>query len=216
MPMLGEQAPGFTAKSTMGNINFPSDYYGKWKILFSHPASFTPVCTTELLELAYLQEDFDKINTALVVISTDGLNSHIEWVKSIESINYLDRPNVNIEYPIIADEGYNVSRKYGMIHPLSSSTNDVRAVFFIDPENKIRSILIYPSNVGRNLDEIMRTMEALQIADKKDILTPANWNAGDDYLIKSPESIKESEKLKSKNDSSLYSLAWYMWFKKNK
>ncbi len=186
MPMLGEQAPGFTAKSTMGNINFPSDYYGKWKILFSHPASFTPVCTTELLELAYLQEDFDKINTALVVISTDGLNSHIEWVKSIESINYFDRPKVNIEYPIIADEGYNVSRKYGMIHPLSSSTNDVRAVFFIDPENKIRSILIYPSNVGRNLDEIMRTMEALQIADKKDILTPANWNAGYYYIKKTP------------------------------
>lgn len=216
MPMLGENAPGFKAKTTMGELNFPSDYYGKWKILFSHPAAFTPVCTTELLELGYLQDEFSKLNTSIVVISTDGLNSHIEWVKSMESLVYKDREPIKLLYPIIADEGYEISRKYGMIHPESNSTKDVRAVFFIDPDNKIRSIFIYPSDVGRNLDEIVRTLEALQTSDKKGILTPANWNLGDDYLVRSPESIKEANKLKSKNDPSMYSLAWYIWFQKGK
>lgn len=213
MPMLGEKAPKFSAKSTNGNLNFPDDYYGKWKILFSHPASFTPVCTSELLELAYLQDDFDKINTALIVLSTDGINSHIEWVKSMESINYMDRGTVDIQYPIVSDVGYEISNKYGMIHPESSTTKDIRAVFIIDPDNRIKAIIYYPLNVGRNIDEILRTMVALQKVDKREVLTPANWNPGDDYLVKSPESIKEAEKLKSKNDSSMYSLAWYMWYK---
>lgn len=213
MPMLGEKAPKFTAQSTNGNLNFPDDYYGKWKILFSHPASFTPVCTSELLELAYLQDDFDKINTSLIILSTDGINSHIEWVRSMESINYKDRGTVDIKYPVVSDVGYEISNKYGMIHPESSTTKDIRAVFIVDPDDKIRSILYYPLNVGRNIDEIMRTMLALQKVDKRDVLTPANWQTGDDYLVKSPESIKEAEKLKSKNDSSMYSLAWYMWYK---
>lgn len=213
MPMLGDEAPVFSAKSTNGDVNFPADYYGKWKILFSHPAAFTPVCTSELIELSYLQDDFDKINTALVVVSTDGLNSHIQWVKSMESINYFDKGKVDIKYPVVSDEGYEIAKRYGMIHPRSNSTEDVRAVFIIDPDDKVRSIFVYPYNVGRNIDEILRTTVALQQADKKGILTPANWNSGDDYLIYSPESMKQAKKLEAKNDPSMNSLAWYMWYK---
>ncbi len=215
MPGLSEDAPSFSAKSTMGDINFPADYYGKWKIIFSHPAAFTPVCTTELLELAYLQDEFAKMNTEIIVLSTDGLNSHIEWTKSMEEINYFDRGKVKIKYPIIADNGYVVSRKYGMIHPNSSSTKDVRAVFMIDPENKIQSVFVYPSEVGRNIDEILRTLKALQKVENKDILTPANWNPGDDYLVMSPKSIKEAEKMELKKKGDMYSLAWYLWYKED-
>ncbi len=216
MPGLSEDAPAFKAKSTMGEIDFPGDYYGKWVIIFSHPAAFTPVCTTELLELAYLQDEFSEINTKLIVLSTDGLNSHIEWTKSMEEINYFDREKVKIKYPIVADNGYDISKKYGMIHPESNSTKDVRAVFIINPENKIRSIFVYPMEVGRNIDEILRTLTALQQAEKNDILTPANWKKGEDVLVMSPESMKEAEKMKKKPQEGMYSLDWYLWYKKAK
>lgn len=216
MPGLSENAPAFVAKSTMGEINFPDDYYGKWVIIFSHPAAFTPVCTTELLELAYLQDKFYEMNTELIVLSTDGINSHIEWTKSMEELNYFDRGKVKIKYPIIADNGYDISKKYGMIHPESNSTKDVRAVFIINPENKIRAVFVYPSEVGRNIDEILRTLTALQKVEKKNILTPANWEKGEDVLVMSPESIKEAEKMKKKSQEGIYSFDWYLWFKKDK
>ena len=165
MPMLGESAPSFNAQSTNGDINFPDDYFGKWKIIFSHPAAFTPVCTSELLELAYLQSDFDDLGTELIVLSTDGLNSQIEWVKSMETIDYRGMGLVDIKFPVISDANYTISRNYGMIHSKSGSTKDIRAVFVIDPDNKIRTIFYYPQNVGRNIDEIKRTLVALQQVD---------------------------------------------------
>jgi peroxiredoxin (alkyl hydroperoxide reductase subunit C) len=215
MPLLGDRAPAFTAKSTKGDINFPTDYFAKWKILFSHPAAFTPVCTTELLELAELQDEFKKLKTELFVISTDGVNSHLEWVKSMEAINYRNRVAVDIDFPLISDTGLEISEKYGMIHPNSSKTKDIRAVFIIDPDDKISAIFYYPENVGRNIDEIMRTLIALQEVYAHEKLTPANWTPGSDLLLKSPASQEEAKKMEEKESASIYSYAWYLWFAKN-
>lgn len=214
IPLLGEQASSFEANSTMGKIKFPDDYFTRWKIIMSHPADFTPVCTTEILELIELQEEFDKLNTSLMVISTDGINSHIEWVKSMESINYKGKQTKKINFPLISDVGLELSKKYGMLHPNSSETKDIRGVFIIDPDNKIQAMFFYPATVGRNLDEIKRTLIALQTHDRHNVLTPANWKPGDEVLIPSPATAREAEKLRSKNDPTLRELMWYLWFKK--
>jgi peroxiredoxin 2/4 len=216
IPLIGEPAPSFTAESTNGKITFPDDYYGKWKILFSHPAAFTPVCTSELIELADMQSDLDKLDTKVIVVSTDGLNSHIAWKKSMEAIRYRDQETAKINFPLISDVGLEVSRKYGMIHSYSSTTRDVRGVFIIDPNDKIRAIFFYPMNVGRNMDEIERTVKALQIADGKNVLTPANWMPGGEVLIPAPKTEADADKLASKKDPDLRELAWYMWLKKMK
>ena len=216
IPLIGEAAPSFTAESTNGKISFPQDFYGKWKVLFSHPASFTPVCTSELIELAMMQSDFEKLDAKVIVISTDGISSHIAWKKSMESIRYKDRETPKINFPLVSDAGLEVSRKYGMIHSFTSTTRDVRGVFIIDENDKIRAIFFYPMNVGRNLDEIKRTLIALQTADGKNILTPANWIPGGDVLIPAPKTEEDADKLAAKKDPLLRELAWYMWLKKIK
>jgi peroxiredoxin 2/4 len=216
IPLIGETAPSFTAETTNGKITFPNDYYGKWKILFSHPAAFTPVCTTELIELAEMQEDFKKLDTKLIVVSTDGINSHIAWKKSMEDIRYKGRQTPKIEFPLISDATLEVSKKYGMIHSYSSTTRDIRGVFIIDPNDKVRAIFFYPFMVGRNLEEIKRTLIALQTADDKNILTPANWMPGGEVLIPAPQTQADADKLAAKNDPDLHELAWYLWFKKMK
>ena len=167
LPLIGESAPSFTAESTTGTINFPGDYSNKWKILFSHPADFTPVCTSELLDLAAMQDDFNNLGTQIVVISANDVASHSQWEKSMESINYKNRQGSKINFPLVGDKTLEISRQYGMVHPSSSSTKDVRGVFIIDPKNTIRAIFFYPMNIGRNMDEIKRTIIALQTADKK-------------------------------------------------
>jgi peroxiredoxin 2/4 len=214
IPLIGETAPSFTGESTRGKITFPDDYYGKWKILFSHPAAFTPVCTSELIELAAMQADLEKLNTKVVVISTDGLNSHIAWVKSIESIRYEGKDPVKVNFPIISDNNLEISKKYGMIHSYTSTTRDIRGVFIIDENDKIKATFFYPMNVGRNMDEIKRTLIALQTADNKNVLTPANWTPGKDVLIPSPKTEAEADKLAAKKDPDLREVVWYMWFKK--
>lgn len=214
IPMLGESAPAFVAESTTGKVTFPDDYFNKWKILFSHPAAFTPVCTSELIELAHMQDDFKKLNAALVVISTDGTNSHTEWKNSMESINYKEKGLVTIKYPIVSDKTLEISKKYGMIHPNYSELKDIRGVFIIDPKDRIRAIYFYPLETGRNIDEIKRTLVALQMSDRNSVLTPANWNPGDDVLLEAPTSQADTEKYKNGDNSTKYSYAWYMWFKK--
>jgi peroxiredoxin 2/4 len=216
-PLVYGTAPAFKAISTLGTINFPDDYYGKWKILFSHPADFTPVCTSEILSLATTQDDFKKLNAALIVISTDGLNSHLEWIQSMESISVDSVKPVKIEFPIISDVDLNISTLYGIIQldTLDSiAKKDIRGVFIIDPENKIRTFFAYPQTVGRNIEEIKRVLLALQTEDKQDVLIPANWQPGDDVLIHSPKTIKESEKLDEKKDLKLRKITWYMWYRK--
>jgi len=216
IPLIGEVAPSFIAESTQGKINFPDDYFGKWKILFSHPAAFTPVCSTEILELAELQQDFEKLNTKIIVISTDGLNSHLEWVKSLEGIKYKGKDPVKIKFPLISDNNLEISKKYGMIHLATSSTKDVRGVFVIDPEDKIRAVIFYPMNLGRNIDEIKRVILALQQTEKSNVFTPANWQPGQDVVLPSPKTAQEAEKMATRNDPDLTEVTWYLWFKKLK
>jgi len=198
IPALGEYAPAFEANSTRGDIKFPDNYFDKWRIILSHPAGFTPVCTSEIIELANMQEDFKKLKTEIIIISTDGVNSNLEWIKSMESVEYKGKKTNKINFPIISDLGFEISRKYGMQHPFSSSTKNIRGVFIIDPENKIRMIMFYPNNIGRNMEEIKRVLTALQESDKQSVLTPANWKPGEDFLLPPPSSLDEFEKIKNK------------------
>lgn len=184
MPRIGDQAPEFTAKTTQGDINFPSDYKGQWTILFSHPADFTPVCTSEFMTFAVMHDDFKKANTELIGLSIDGLYSHIAWLRTIkEKIEYKGMKDVEVNFPLIEDISMNVAKKYGMIQPGESTTQAVRAVFFIDPKGIIRTILYYPLSTGRNFQEIYRTLIALQTSDEFNVATPADWVPGDDVII---------------------------------
>ncbi|MFA5972924.1 MAG: peroxiredoxin [Lentimicrobiaceae bacterium] len=214
IPLLGEDAPAFTAESTKGTIEFPSDYGRKWKVLCSHPGDFTPVCTSELTELALMQQDFKDLNVALVVVSTDNLERHKLWVKSMEDILLTTKnESVKINFPLVDDSKLNIGWEYGMITPDVNSRHAVRGVFIIDPKNKIRAISFYPSQVGRNMDEIKRTVIALQTADKNTVMTPANWEPGGDVLLPYPESVDYYDPNKVK-PSGLYDIAGYMLYKK--
>ena len=213
-PMLGEDAPSFAAESTSGTLNFPADYTAKWKILFSHPADFTPVCTTELLELAASQKDFEKHGATIIVVSVDPVETHLEWKKNMETLKYKDRDPVKIDFPLVSDHNLVISKKYGMIQSATSSTKDVRGVFIVDPKDKIRAMFFYPMNVGRNLAEIERTLIALQTADKQQVLIPANWEPGGDVLIPYVKSTAEAEKLATRDNPDYYEISWYMKFKK--
>ncbi len=184
MPRIGDPAPAFTAVTTQGTINFPADYSGSWVILFSHPADFTPVCTSEFMTFATLEEKFAQANCKLVGLSVDGLYSHIAWLRNIkEKIEYKGMKNVEVKFPLIEDITMEVARKYGMIQPGESSTKAVRAVFFIDPKAIIRAIIYYPLSLGRNFDELYRALIAMQAADAFSIATPADWQPGDDVIV---------------------------------
>lgn len=184
MPRIGDNAPSFEAVTTQGIINFPIDYTGKWVILFSHPADFTPVCTSEFMTFASMEDEFTALNCQLVGLSIDGLYSHIAWLRTIkEKIEYRGIKNIEVKFPLIEDITMEVAKKYGMIQPGESSTKAVRAVFFIDPIAKIRAIIYYPLSLGRNFDELKRVIIALQTADKFNVATPADWRAGDDVIV---------------------------------
>ncbi|MFZ6030042.1 MAG: peroxiredoxin [Chloroflexota bacterium] len=184
MPRIGDKAPEFTAVTTQGVINFPADYTGSWVILFSHPADFTPVCTSEFMTFATLEDKFAQANCKLVGLSVDGLYSHIAWLRTIkEKIEYKGMKDVEVKFPLIEDITMEVARKYGMIQPGESSTKAVRAVFFIDPKGTIRAIIYYPLSLGRNFDELYRALIAMQAADAFAIATPADWQPGDDVIV---------------------------------
>ncbi|PKP36773.1 MAG: peroxiredoxin [Bacteroidetes bacterium HGW-Bacteroidetes-14] len=184
MPRIGDTAPEFKAVTTQGDINFPSDYKGKWTILFSHPADFTPVCTSEFMTFATMQDEFEKLNTQLVGLSVDGLYSHIAWLRTIkEKIEYKGMKDVEVKFPLIEDITMEVANKYGMLQPGESNTKAVRAVFFIDPQSVIRAIIYYPLALGRNFDEIKRVIIALQTADNFKVAMPADWRPGDDVIV---------------------------------
>ncbi len=184
MPRIGDAAPEFKAVTTQGEINFPADYKGNWVILFSHPADFTPVCTSEFMTFATMAEKFKKANTKLVGLSVDGLYSHIAWLRTIkEKIEYRGLKNVEVKFPLIEDITMEVAKKYGMIQPNEDSTKAVRAVFFIDPKGVIRSMIYYPLSLGRNFDELYRVVIALQTADEFGVATPADWYPGDDVIV---------------------------------
>ena len=184
MPRIGDKAPEFKATTTQGEINFPSDYKGEWSILFSHPADFTPVCTSEFMTFAYLEEKFKKANCNLIGLSIDGLYSHIAWLRTIkDKIKFNGMENIEVKFPLIEDISMNVAKKYGMIQPGESKTQAVRAVFFVDPEGIVRALIYYPLSLGRNFDELYRALIALQTSDKFNVATPADWNPGDDVIV---------------------------------
>ncbi|MBN2072907.1 MAG: peroxiredoxin [Actinobacteria bacterium] len=217
MPLIGDDAPSFTAKTTQGEINFPADYKGKWVILFSHPADFTPVCTTEFMTFGSMMEEFKALNTELIGLSIDSLYAHIAWLRTIkEKIKWKNLENIEITFPLIEDIKMDIANKFGMIQPAQSTTQAVRAVFVIDPKAKIRCILYYPQSTGRNFDEIKRIIIALQKADADGVATPADWRPGDDTIIPPPGSCGTAkERMESQGDDR-YCLDWFLCFKKEK
>ena len=214
MPRIGDKAPEFKAITTQGNINFPADYKGQWVILFSHPADFTPVCTSEFMTFATMEEKFAKVNTKLVGLSIDGLYSHIAWLRSIkDKIEYKGMKNVEVKFPLIEDITMEVAKKYGMIQPNEDSTKAVRAVFFIDPNGVIRTIIYYPLSLGRNFEELYRVIVALQTADAFGVATPADWQPGDDVIVGPAGSCGTAEdRMSGKEDMDCKD--WYFCTKK--
>ncbi len=164
IPVIGQDAPPFNAESTIGTLSFPDDYGKDWKVIFSHPRDFTPVCTSEILGLARMQDDFAKLDTKLIVISTDFIQSHFQWKKELESLRSERFAPVTIKFPLVADDHFIIARKYGMMHLTASTTQTVRGVFYITPDNKIAAFSFYPMNIGRNLEDIKSTLIALQSA----------------------------------------------------
>lgn len=216
MPLIGDLAPSFKAVTTQGEINFPADYKGKWVILFSHPADFTPVCTTEFMTFASMADEFKALNTELVGLSVDSLYAHIAWLRKIQELEWNGKKNVEVKFPLIEDIRMEVANKYGMIQPGQSNTQAVRAVFVIDPNGKIRTILYYPLSTGRNFDEIKRIILALQKADGEGVATPADWRPGDDVIVPTAGSCGTAkERMENQNDDQ-YCLDWFMCFRRQK
>jgi peroxiredoxin (alkyl hydroperoxide reductase subunit C) len=175
---IGDTAPNFSAPTTNGDIDFHDWIGDEWAFFFSHPADFTPVCTTEMGRTSQLAEQFAERGVKPIGLSTDTVGEHMKWIADVN-----DTQNTNLQFPIVADADLSVAKTYNMIHPNESATAAVRSVFIIDPNKKVRLMLTYPMNVGRNFDEILRVIDALQLADKHTIATPADWKMGDDVII---------------------------------
>ena len=216
LPLIGDKAPEFKALTTKGTVNFPEDYKGKWVLFFSHPSDFTPVCTTEFMTLASMQDEFKEMNVELLGLSVDSLYSHIAWVRSIEDLEWKDMKNIKVDFPVIADLNTKVSTKYGMLQPNVSSTQAVRAVFVIDPEGVIRSIIYYPLTTGRNFNEIKRMIRAIQKSDQMHVSTPADWQPGDDLIIPTPLTVEDADAAMKETGDDVYALDWFLRFKKDK
>ena len=203
IPLIGEDAPAFKAPSTMGEINFPEDYKGKWVVLFSHPADFTPVCTTEFISFQKHLDEFKKRNTELIGYSVDGVHSHIAWVKNIK-----EKFGIDIQFPIVAHP--KIAYLYGMLHPNADDSHTVRAVFIINPEGKIAAVLYYPLDNGRNIKEILRLIDALQTTYKYHRATPANWPEnelfGDRVIVPPAASLQQADE----NESKFECKDWYI------
>jgi peroxiredoxin 2/4 len=194
MPRIGDQAPDFKAMTTTGPIQFSEYIKGKWAILFSHPADFTPVCTTEMSGFALEKNFFESKGTKLIGLSIDSIHAHIAWVNNVKK-----NTGVLFEFPIIADIDMKVSKLYGMLQPGESETAAVRAVFFIDPNGKIRLIMYYPLNVGRNMDEIKRALVALQTADQHKVSLPLDWREGEKVIVPPPKTVAEMTEREASN-----------------
>ncbi|KAA3622228.1 MAG: peroxiredoxin [Flavobacterium sp.] len=203
MPRIGDMAPDFEAVSTKGNIKLSEYANDKWIVMFSHPADFTPVCTTEMSGFAEHQSEFQAMNTELLGLSIDSIHAHLAWVNNVRK-----NTGVYFDFPIIADIDMKVAKLYGMLQPNESETAAVRAVFFIDPAKKIRLIMYYPLNVGRNMEEILRALEALQISDDYKVALPLNWKKGDKVIVPPPKTLSEMED--RINDDSVEKVDFYL------
>lgn len=202
IPRIGDKAPDFEAITTTGKLSFSGYNQGSWVILFSHPADFTPVCTTEMSGFAREKDFFQKHNTKLIGLSIDSIHSHIAWVNAVH-----EKTGVLFEFPIIADLDMRISKLYGMLQPGESETAAVRAVFIIDPEGKVRLVMYYPLNVGRNMEEIKRALLALQTSDEYKCAMPLDWKPGDKVIVPAPKTI---EALEERKRSNLEMVDWYL------
>lgn len=205
MPILGEPAPDFEALTTNGMVKL-SDFKGKWLVLFSHPADFTPVCTTEFIAFSAIADELKSLNVQLMGLSIDSVHSHLAWIRNVK-----EKMGVDIPFPIIADLDMNVAKKYGMIHPGQSSTAAIRAVFFIDDKGILRAMIYYPLTAGRYMPEIIRLVKSLQATDKYGVATPANWQPGDKVVVPAPKNKAEMDKRLSEGYECK---DWYLCFKK--
>jgi peroxiredoxin (alkyl hydroperoxide reductase subunit C) len=215
MPVIGDTAPSFEADTTQGHIKFPEDYKGNWVILFSHPADFTPVCTTEFMTFASMEKEFEELNCKLIGLSIDSHYSHIAWLRTIkEKIEYKGMKDVEVNFPVIADLTMDVAGKFGMIQPGESNVSAVRAVFFMDPEAKVRALMYYPLSTGRNFQEIKRVLISMQTVDKHNIATPADWQPGEDVIVPPPGSCGTAkERVEGADKEGIKCLDWFMCFK---
>jgi peroxiredoxin (alkyl hydroperoxide reductase subunit C) len=216
VPLIGDKAPSFSENSTMGVLNFPEDYGTSWKILFSHPLDFTPVCTSEMCGLARNQKKLDSLGVKVAVVSIDEIERHVLWKEFMERVLSDEEEAVKIDFPIVADLSGAVSKKYGMLHLSMNDKRDVRGVFIIDPDNIIQAITFYPMSVGRNMDEILRTVAALQLTQKENVLTPLDWRPGDDVLVPYPPYTEEELEKNPELKEQYYNVGEFMWFKKMK
>ena len=215
LPLIGEKAPSFKAETTQGHINFPEDYKGKWVIFFSHPADFTPVCTTEFMTFAAMQPEFEKLNCKLLGLSIDSTYSHIAWLRTIkEKIEYRGMKDIEVTFPVISDLTMEVSKAFGMLQPAASNTQAVRAVFIMDPEAVVRAILYYPLSNGRNMEEVKRLLIAMQLSDKHQVATPANWQPGDEVIVPPPGSCGTAKERMEGPSADVRCLDWFMCLKK--
>jgi peroxiredoxin 2/4 len=215
MPLIGEKAPRFEAETTQGTIHFPEDYKGKWVVFFSHPADFTPVCTTEFMTFASMADEFKQLNCELLGLSIDSTYSHIAWLRTIkEKIAYKGMKDVEVMFPVISDLTMEVSKAFGMLQPAASTTQAVRAVFIIDPDAVVRAILYYPLSNGRNMQEVKRLLIAMQHSDAHNIATPANWEIGDDVIIPPPGSCGTAKDRVDAAGKDYECLDWFLCLKK--
>ena len=216
-PLIGTRAPEFVAETTQGEVNFPADYEGKWVILFSHPADFTPVCTTEFMTFASMHDEFRELNTELVGLSIDSIHSHLAWLNAIKGYSWNGIENPTVEFPLIADIKMDVANKYGMLQG-ESDTNAVRAVFFIDPKGIIKTILYYPASLGRNFKEIKRILIGLQKAEAEEVALPADWETGKDVIVPPPGTcgaVRERMDLVAGDKDAYEMKDWFLTFKKD-
>ncbi len=215
LPRIGEKVPSFKAVTTQGDIDFPKQYEGSWVILFSHPADFTPVCSSEFMTFASMEKQFNELNCKLVGLSVDGLYSHIAWLRTLkEKIEYRGMKNVEVTFPLIEDITMEVAKKYGMIQPGESNTKAVRAVFVIDPKGILRTMLYYPLSLGRNFDEIYRIVVALKTADAFNVATPADWRPGDDVIVPTAGSCGTAKERMESKDPDVTCYDWFFCTKK--
>jgi len=204
LPSLGEPAPDFSAQSTHGPLKL-SDYLGRWVVMFSHPADFTPVCTTEFMAFAGIADELAAMNVQLLGLSVDSVPAHLAWVRAIR-----EKMGVDVPFPIIADLEMQVAKRYGMIQPGMSTTACVRAVFFIDDKGVLRAMIYYPLSTGRSMPEILRVVKALQATDAHGVSTPANWQPGDKVVVPAPKTVEEMRK---RDAEGLECRDWYLCFK---
>ena len=206
IPRINEPAPEFQAKSTHGVIKL-SDYTskGKYVLLFSHPADFTPVCTTEFVEFARRSGEFEKLNVQLIGVSVDSIFSHIAWVRDIEQL-----AGVKVTFPVVADLDTKVAQAYGLIHEAASDTAPVRGVFAIDPKQNIRAIVYYPQQLGRNIDELIRVFQGLQTVDANSVSVPANWQPGEPVIVPAPATVEDAAKRTNGGGAGLKVETWYL------